>query len=115
LEEAYCLCQEGNLSLRGAAAELGVRHSLLVKWTKELACLQSTPRSKKWSIFDGLNGQLHSIERELLMFILSQREQEINVKHTLVCLKASLMLPKYLWRKGLQSLYKSSHALYAQA
>jgi hypothetical protein len=61
LKEAYHLCQEGNLSLCGAAAELGVRHSLLVKWTKELAHLQSTPRSKKWSIFDGPNGQLHPI------------------------------------------------------
>ena len=93
LEEAYRLCQESNLSLRGTAAELGVHHSLLVKWTKDLARLQSTPRSKKRSIFDGPNGQLHPIEHELLMFIFSQREQGINVKHTLVVLKASLMLP----------------------
>ena len=28
--------REGNLSLRGAAAEIGVNHCLLVKWTKEL-------------------------------------------------------------------------------
>jgi hypothetical protein len=42
LEEAYRLRQESNLSLCGAAGELGVHHSLLVKWTKDLACLQST-------------------------------------------------------------------------
>jgi hypothetical protein len=61
LEEAHRLHQESNLSLRGAAAELGVRHSFLVKWTKDLACLQSTPRLKKRSIFGGPNGQLHPI------------------------------------------------------
>jgi hypothetical protein len=93
LEEAYCLRQEGNLSLCGVVVELDVRHSLLVKWTKQLARLQSTPRSKKRSIFNGPNGQLHPIEHELLMFIFSQREHGINVKHTLVRLKAFLMLP----------------------
>ncbi len=70
-----------------------MRHSLLVKGTKGLAHLQSTPLSKKRSILDGPNGQLHPIENELLMFIFSQYEQGINVKHTLVRLKASLMLP----------------------
>ncbi len=45
LEEAYRLRQDSNLSLRGAAAELGVCHTLLMRWTKDLACLQSTPRS----------------------------------------------------------------------
>ncbi len=106
LEEAYCLCQEINLSLRGAAAELGVHHSLLVKWTKDLACLQSTPHLKNRSIFDGPNGQLHSIEHELRMFIFSQREQGINAKHTLICLKASLMLPNTFGAKGYKARIK---------
>ncbi len=97
LEEAYRLRQESHLSLQGTAVELGVRHSLLVKWTKDLSRLQSTPRSKKRSIFAGPNGQLHPIEHELLMFIFSQREQGINVKQTLVRQKAS----SYVWRKGL--------------
>jgi hypothetical protein len=69
LEEAYCLRQESNVSLRGAAAMLGICHSLLVKWTKDLARLQSTPRSKKRSSYDGPKGQLHPIEHELLMLI----------------------------------------------
>jgi hypothetical protein len=43
LEEAYHLRQESNLSLCGAVAELGVPHSLLVNWTKDLARFQSTP------------------------------------------------------------------------
>jgi hypothetical protein len=71
LEEAYCLRQESNLSLQGAAAELGVCHSLLVKWTKDLAHFQSTPQLKKRSSFNGPKGQLHPIAHELLMFIFS--------------------------------------------
>jgi hypothetical protein len=106
LEEAYRLRQKSNLSLRVVAAELGVRHSLLVKWTKDLAHLQSTPQSKKQSSFDGPKGQLHPIEHELLMFIFSQREQGINVKHTLICLKASLLLPNLFGAKGYEAHLK---------
>ena len=36
LAEVKRIHQEGNLSLQGAAAEIGVHQSLLVKWTKEL-------------------------------------------------------------------------------
>jgi hypothetical protein len=106
LEEAYCPRQESNLSLHGTAAVLGMRHSLLMKWTKDLAHLQSTPWSKKQSILDGPNGQLHPIEHELLMIIFSQREQGINVKHTLVRLKASLMLPNTFGAKGYKAHIK---------
>ncbi len=82
---------------------LGVRHSLLVKWTKDLDRLQSTPQSKKRSSYDGPKGQLHPIEHELLMFIFSQREQGINVKHTLVHLKASLLLLNTFGTKGYEA------------
>jgi hypothetical protein len=71
LEEADCLPRESSFSLQGAAVELGVQHSFLVKWTKDLHHLQSNPRSKKRSRLSGLNGQLHSIEHELLMWIFS--------------------------------------------
>jgi hypothetical protein len=82
---------------------LGIRHSLLVKWTKDLVHLQSTPWSKKRSSYDGPKGQLHPTEHELLMFIFSQREQGINVKHTLVRLKASLLLPNTFGTKGYEA------------
>jgi hypothetical protein len=106
LEEAYHLCQESNLSLRGAVVELGVCHTLLVRWTKDLARLQATPRLKKWSGFDGPKGQLHPIEHELLMFIFSQRKQGINVKHTLVRLTASLLLLNMFGAKGYEAHLK---------
>jgi hypothetical protein len=106
LKEAYRLHQESNLSLRGAAVELGVCHTLLVRWTKDLARLQSTPWSKKWTGFDRPKGQLHSIEHELLMFIFSQHEQGINVKHTLVRLKASLLLPNTFSAKSYEAHLK---------
>jgi hypothetical protein len=66
LEEANQLRQVSNLSLRGVAAELGVCHSLVVKWKKDLPHLQSSPRSKKRSNYAGPNGQLHPIKNELL-------------------------------------------------
>jgi hypothetical protein len=106
VEEAYPLRQESNLSLPGAAAELGVCHSLLVKWTKDLACLQSTPLSEKRPSFDGPKGQLHPIEHELLMFIFSQCKQGITAKHTLVCLKVSLLLPNTFGAKGYEACLK---------
>ncbi len=86
---------------------LGIYHSLLVKWTKDLAHLQSTPRSKKRSSYDGPKGQLHPIEHELLIFIFSQREQGINVKHTLVRLKASLLLPNMFGTKGYEACLRA--------
>jgi hypothetical protein len=107
LEEAYCLRQESNVSLQGVAAVLGVRHSLLVKWMKDLAHLQSTPWSKKLSSYDGPKGQLHPIEHELLMFIFSQCEQGINVKHTLVCLKAPLLLLNTFGAKGYEACLRA--------
>jgi hypothetical protein len=73
---------------------------------KDLAHLQSTPRSKKWSGFDGPKGQLHPIEHELLMFIFSQREQGINIKHTPICLKASLLLLNTFSAKGYETCLK---------
>ncbi len=81
-------------------------NSLLVKWTKDLLHLQSTPWSKKWSSFAEPNGQLHPIEHELLMFIFSQREQGININYSLVCLKASLMLLNTFGTKSYEACLK---------
>jgi hypothetical protein len=103
LEDAYRLHQESNVSLQGTVVVLGIRHSLLVKWTKDLARLQSTPLSKKRSSYDGPKRQLHRIEHKLLMFIFSQHEQGINAKHTLVHLKASLLLLNMFGAKGYEA------------
>jgi hypothetical protein len=107
LEETDRLRQESNLSLRGAAAELGVRHSRLVKWTKDLPHLQSNPRSKKWSSFSGPNRQHRPIKNELLMWIFSQREQGISIKNTLVRLKAPSMLQNSFGAKSIEARFKA--------
>ncbi len=86
--------------------ELGACHTLLVMWTKDLAHLQSTPWLKKRSSFDGPKGQLHPIEHELLMFIFSHRKQGINIKHTLVHLKASLLLSNTFGAKDYEAHLK---------
>ena len=39
LEEFRQLCREQNLSLCGAAAELGIPHSLLIKWNSNIPTL----------------------------------------------------------------------------
>ena len=77
LNEVERICWEGNLSLQGAAAEIGVNHCLLVKWTKELPKLQAHASSNKLVIIDGPNGQLHPIEEELLMWMFTKCEQGV--------------------------------------
>ncbi len=98
LEEAACLPWESNLSLQGVAVKLGVQHSLLVKWTKDLHRLQSNPRSKKRSRFAGPNGILHSIEHELLMDLFStqagdQHQEQFRPP------KGVVFAPKVLWHQ----------------
>jgi hypothetical protein len=43
LKKANHLCQVSNLSLQGAAAELGMLHSLLVKWKRICPVCNPTP------------------------------------------------------------------------
>ena len=92
LNEVKRIHQEGNLSLQGVAAEIGVNHCLLVKWTKELPKLQAHARLNKLAIIDGPNGQLHPIEEELLMWMFAKHEQGIQIRHSIIALRASSML-----------------------
>ena len=92
LDEVKRIHWKGNLSLRGAAAEIGVHQSLLVKWTKELPKLQAHTRSNKLTNVDGPNGQLHPIEEELLMWMFAKCEQGIQIRHSIIALRASSML-----------------------
>ena len=92
LDEVKQIHWEGNLSLQGAAAEIRVNHCLLVKWMKELPKLQAHARSNKLVVVDGPNGQLHPIEEELLMWMFAKREQGIQIRHSIVALRASSML-----------------------
>ena len=92
LDEVEWICREGNLSLQGVAAEIGVHQSLLVKWTKELPKLQAHARLNKLAFIDGPNGQLHPIKEELLMWMFAKCEQGIQIRHSIVALRALSML-----------------------
>jgi hypothetical protein len=84
------------LSLRSAAAELGVPVCLLLKWTKDLPRLQAHARLKKLAITSRGKEQLHLIEDELLMWIVSRHEQGLSIQNTVILLKASGMLRELL-------------------
>jgi hypothetical protein len=92
LEECHHLRQVHALSLRVAAAELGVPVCLLSKWTKEFPRLQAHTRLKKRAITPRGIDQLHPIEDELLMWIFSQCEQGLSIRNTVILLKVSRML-----------------------
>jgi hypothetical protein len=66
LEEWGRLQLERNLTLRAAADEVGVNVCLLSKWTKDVEWLCTNKKSCKHALVNGPNGQLHSIEEELL-------------------------------------------------
>ena len=69
-----------------------MNHCLLVKWTKELPKLQAHTRSNKLAIINGPNGQLHPIKEELLMWMFAKHEQGIQIRHSIIALRASSML-----------------------
>ena len=95
LKECSRLRREDNLSLRGAAALVGIAHSLLVKWTKDVPRLTAYRRERdkgKKSINDGPTGQLDCIKDDLLLWIFARREQGIAVTKAHVVYKASAML-----------------------
>jgi len=108
LEECGRLQLGRNLSIRAAAEELGVNVSLLSRWNKDIDRLRAnikTPRKR--AIVDGPNGQLHSIEEELLMWIFARREQGISIRHTLVSFKASSLLRATFGQKSFNARLKA--------
>ena len=66
LEECCRLHLERNLTLRAATDKVGVNVCLLSKWTKDVEWLRANKKLRKRALVDGSNGQLHSIEEELL-------------------------------------------------
>jgi hypothetical protein len=71
IEESNRLRRECNFSLREAGEELGVPFSVLSRWTKDIENLRSSSRANqkaghRKAILDGPEGQLASIEEELL-------------------------------------------------
>ena len=95
LKECSRLRREDNLSLRGAAALVGIAHSLLVKWTKDVPRLTAYRRERdkgKKSINDGPTGQLDCIKDDLLLWIFARRKQGIAVTKSHIVYKASAML-----------------------
>ncbi len=114
LEEAYCFCQESNLSLRGVAVELGVRHSLLVKWTMDLVRLQSHPPGQRsspscWTQWAAPSYWAWAAHVHLFSTRAGDQRQAYS------CPPEGLFnASKYLWHKLLWSLYESGHAPFAQ-
>jgi hypothetical protein len=97
VEESNRLRQECNFSLREAGEELGAPFSVLSRWTKDIKNLCASSRANRKAghrkaILDGPEGQLASIEEELLQWVFARREQGINVKHTLILFKALALL-----------------------
>jgi hypothetical protein len=97
VEESNRLRRECNFSLRKAGEELGAPFSVLSRWTKDIENLRASSRANRKAghrkaILDGSEGQLASIEEELLQWVFARREQGINVKHMLISFKASALL-----------------------
>jgi hypothetical protein len=101
LTAAERLQHEEGMSIRNAAEELLVAHSLLVKWKKQQsaeggACpIIAMIKSKKKAAHGGLLGQLKSIEQDLLRTLFELREQGVEVNTLLVVMKASSFSPEF--------------------
>jgi hypothetical protein len=91
LEECNRLRQVENLSLRGAAAAMGIPHTILVRWKKAHPRLTASLGRKK-AISKGPIGQLDCIREDLLQWIFSCHEQGIAVRMSHVVYKASSIL-----------------------
>ena len=68
LEECSRLQRSMDLTLRGAALEMGISPGLLVRWTNQHHWYEASLGMKK-AICDGPIGQLDSIKEELLQWI----------------------------------------------
>ena len=101
LTAAERLQHEKRMTVRKAAEELIVAHSLIVKWKKQQlagggACpIMAMIKSNKKAAHAGLLGQLKSIEQDLLCTIFEYREQGIEVNTFLVVVKASSLSPEF--------------------
>jgi hypothetical protein len=91
LEEANRLRRLENLSIRGAAAKVGIPHSILVKWKKDCHHL-TVSLGKKNAICEGPVGQLDCIQEDLLQWTFACREQGIAVRMSHIVYKASSIL-----------------------
>jgi hypothetical protein len=107
------------LSLRSAAAELGVPICLLSKWTKELPRLQAHARSKKRAITARGKDQLCPIEDALLMWIFTRREQGLSIRNTIILLRVSGMLrdtfdskSRIAWLKAIARFMRKHNYVY---
>ncbi len=92
LEECPWLMRDHKLSLCGAAAELGILHSLLMRWSAKVPTLVAMHRKVGKCIFNDTSSQLESIKEDLLMWIFVQPEQGLLVTHQQVVMKASALL-----------------------
>ena len=91
LEECSRLRRSMNLTLRGAALEIGISPCLLVRWTNQRHRYEASLGKKK-AICAGPVGQLDSIKEELLQWIFARREQGIAVTMSHVVYKATSIL-----------------------
>ncbi len=91
LEEANRLRRLENLSIRGAAAKMGIHHTILVRWRKDRHRLTASLGKRK-AICGGPVGQLDCIQEDLLQWIFACREQGIAVPMSHIVYKASLIL-----------------------
>jgi hypothetical protein len=91
LEECNRLRRVENLSLRGAAAAMGIPHTILIRWKKAHPRLTASLGRKK-AICGGPVEQLDCIREDLLQWIFAQREQGIAVTMSHIMYKASSIL-----------------------
>jgi hypothetical protein len=92
LEECCQLRSVFKLSLRGAAAKLGISHSLLIRWTAKVPTLIAAHMKIRKSVFESTASQLESIKEELLMWISVRHERGMSVTTQEVIMKALSML-----------------------
>jgi len=101
LHAAERLQREKGMTIRKAAEELLVAHSLIVKWKKQQcagrgACpIMAMIKSKKKAAHAGPLGQLKSIEQDLPRTIFEYREQGVEVNTFLVVVQASLLSTEF--------------------
>jgi hypothetical protein len=94
LTAAELLQREEGMSIRMAAEELLVAHSLIVKWRKQRRTggggdpIIAMIKSKKKASHAGPLGQLKSIDPDLLRTIFEHREQGMKVDYFLIVVKA---------------------------
>jgi hypothetical protein len=99
LASAKCIVEEEGLTLRRAAEQLMVCHSLFVRWQKQQDAIGdpvlAMPKSKWKANHPGPIGQLKHLEHALPRHVFEQREQGINVHTFDLVVKASSLSPEF--------------------